>query len=49
MDRVILTPHVAGISFGHLPATEEKIRCIIEENLRRYGEGEPLLNQVDIP
>ena len=49
VDRVLLTPHVAGVSFGHLPETEEKIRRIIEENLRRYGAGEPLLNQVDIP
>ena len=49
VDRVLLTPHVAGVSFGHLPATEEKIRRIIEENLRRYGAGEPLMNQVDIP
>lgn len=48
MDNVILTPHVAGIGFGHLPETEEKIWAICKENLRRYLAGEPLRNRVSM-
>jgi phosphoglycerate dehydrogenase-like enzyme len=39
--NVIVTPHVAGSS----GAAEH--RALILENLRRFVEGEPLLNQVD--
>ena len=46
MPNVILTPHVAGVSFGHLPQVEEKIWNICAENLRRYLSGEPLRNRV---
>ena len=49
MSNVVLTPHVAGVSFGHLPSTEEKIWEICRENLRRYLAGEPLRNQVILP
>lgn len=48
MDRVVLTPHVAGVSFGHLPQTEEKIWAICRENLCRYLAGEPLRNEVQV-
>ena len=44
---MILTPHVSGASFGHLAETEDKIYRLAAENLRRYLDGEPLLNQVD--
>ena len=44
-----MTPHVAGVSFGHLPQTEEKIWAICAENLRRYLQGEPLKNEVSFP
>lgn len=47
-DRVLLTPHVSGIGFDHEPATEEAIWEICEENLRRYCQGLPLRNRVDI-
>ncbi len=43
----ILTPHITGHSFGHLGATEEKMREIFTENLARYRDGEPLLNLFD--
>ena len=49
MPNVIVTPHVAGVGFGHLPDTEEKIWSICKENLRRYLKGEQLMNQVDVP
>ena len=47
MEQVILTPHVAGVGFGHLPATERRIRNICLENVRRYAAGRPLENVVD--
>ena len=50
LQNCILTPHVAGVSFGHLPQTEERIWRICAENLERYAAGEPLRNLVrEIP
>lgn len=49
MPNVIVTPHVAGVSFGHLRSTEDKIWQICRENIRRYLAGEPLINQVELP
>lgn len=49
MPKVILTPHVAGIGFDHLPETEEKIWDICRENIQRYLKGEPLRNVVKTP
>ena len=46
MPNVIITPHVAGVSFGHLPETEEKIWAICRENLQNYLDGKPLRNLV---
>lgn len=43
-DRVMLTPHIAGPSIGHCPATQEKIVNICCENLKRYFTDEPLLH-----
>lgn len=48
LDNVILTPHVAGVGFGHLEQTEEKIWALCLENLRRYLAGLPLDNVVDL-
>ena len=48
MEQVILTPHISGISFGHLPACEDRIYRLAAENLRRWLDGAPLLNQVDL-
>lgn len=49
LPNVILTPHVAGVGFGHLRETEEKIWAIILDNLNRFTAGKPLRNQVVIP
>ncbi|MDR0889387.1 MAG: D-2-hydroxyacid dehydrogenase [Oscillospiraceae bacterium] len=46
MPNVIITPHVAGIGFGHLPRTEERIWQICSENITRYKNGEQLRNAV---
>lgn len=47
-DRVLLTPHISGIGFGHDPATEAVIWDICRENLRRYAAGLPLNHVVDV-
>lgn len=44
--NLVLTPHVAG--FYHMHLTYERIVEIATENLRRYMNGEELLNQVDM-
>ena len=41
MPNVLVTPHNATISAGN----EARIRAIFLENLRRWGRGEPLLNE----
>ncbi len=46
IDNVILTPHVAGIGFGHLRDTEERIWEICAQNLENYLNGQPLRNVV---
>ena len=47
-DRVLLTPHISGIGFGHDDATESAIWDICTENLRRYIQGTPLAHVVDV-
>ena len=47
IPQCILTPHASGGSFGHLAATEKKIYEICRENLRRYLQNQPLLNELD--
>ncbi len=47
MDRVILTPHIAGMSFGYSKDTENRIMHICCQNLMRYLEGRELTNLVD--
>ena len=49
LPNVIITPHVAGIGFDHLPETEEKIWDICRENISRYLKGEALRNVVRLP
>lgn len=44
MDNVILTPHIAGFT----PHYDDRAADVFAENLRRYLDGHPLLNQVDI-
>ncbi len=43
MERVVITPHTGGVS----PRFWERATDLLVENVRRYREGEPLLNQVD--
>ena len=47
-DRVLLTPHISGIGFGHEDATEATIWDICRENLRLYAAGKPLTHVVDV-
>ena len=46
MENVILTPHVAGIGFGHLADTQERIWEICTRNLEKFLSGEQLRNVV---
>lgn len=46
IDRVILTPHVAGQSFGFSRDTENKVIQICCKNLERYLTGKELTNRV---
>lgn len=43
MDNVFITPHVAGAA----ALTGTRRELLFQENLRRFGAGEPLLNVVD--
>ena len=43
LDRVILTPHVSGLSRGFWP----RAMALFRANLARDARGEPLLNRVD--
>ena len=47
LDNVLITPHVAGIGFGAVPETTERIVDLVCANLRRYRSGEPLQSVVD--
>lgn len=44
MPRVIITPHTAGRS----DKSRDRLYLLVQENLRRYVAGEPLLSVVDI-
>lgn len=41
--NVIITPHTAADA----EVTDERLRALLRENIRRFGAGEPLLNCVD--
>lgn len=47
IERVLLTPHIAGQSFGYSKETENKVLHICCQNLERYLGGKELLNLVD--
>lgn len=47
-DRVLLTPHISGIGFGHEDATECVIWDICRENLHNYAADKPLTHVVDV-
>lgn len=46
MEKVILTPHIAGRSFGYSKDTEDRIVHLWSQNLKRYLEGKELMNRV---
>lgn len=43
MENVIITPHISGLSPGY----DERAISILVENIERYIQGRPMLNQVD--
>jgi phosphoglycerate dehydrogenase-like enzyme len=45
MPNVIMSPHVAGAGSSGYPQHQK----LFAENLRRFQNGEPLLNQCRIP
>ena len=47
MENVMITPHIAGPSFGGDASTTEKIWDICEENIRRFLDGRELIHKVD--
>lgn len=44
MENVIITPHVAGLS----PQYMQRASAIFYENIRRFRNGEPLMNAIDL-
>jgi phosphoglycerate dehydrogenase-like enzyme len=44
LPNVILSPHVSGFTFAY----DERAMALFAENLRRYVNGEELLNRVDL-
>ncbi len=47
MDNVLLTPHIAGIGFGNVPETADKLVRLCCQNLRLWLDGQPLQSRVD--
>lgn len=47
MERVILTPHIAGQSFGYSKDTENRVIHMCCQNLERYLSGKELVNRVN--
>ena len=43
LDNVIITPHISGFTRDY----HDKAALVFKENLRRYVENRPLLNQLD--
>jgi phosphoglycerate dehydrogenase-like enzyme len=41
---VIITPHSSGLTTDY----DERNAALIADNLRRYNDGEPLLNTVNL-
>ena len=48
MENVLLTPHIAGPSFGGNTEVEKQIWDICMENLERYLNGQKLRNIVQL-
>lgn len=47
LENVLITPHVAGVGFGDMPETEDKIVAILCRNLPRVAAGQTPENLVD--
>ena len=43
MPNVILTPHISGVSIKY----DERLTDLFADNLRRFRQGEPLLNRYE--
>ncbi len=48
MDRVMLTPHIAGPSIAHCEVTQDRIVDICCENIQRYLRGQSLRNKIEV-
>lgn len=48
MKNVILTPHIAGQSFGYSRDTANRVVQLCAQNLERYLAGRELVNRVDL-
>lgn len=48
VERVILTPHIAGQSFGFSKDTENRVIRVCCQNLERYLDGKELMNRVSL-
>lgn len=48
LENVLLTPHIAGPSFGENRDVQDAIWAICLQNLERYTAGRPLTNVVDL-
>lgn len=46
MDRVLITPHIAGQSFGYSEDTVDRVIHLWCQNLKRYLDGKELVNVV---
>jgi phosphoglycerate dehydrogenase-like enzyme len=44
LGRLIISPHMAG----DIKETPDRLECLFRNNLKRFIEGEPLVNKVDI-
>jgi phosphoglycerate dehydrogenase-like enzyme len=42
--QVVLTPHISGLGD---PGGDEPVKRLFADNLRRYLDGQPLVNLVD--
>lgn len=47
MEKVVLTPHISGISWGENKFTRKRILEIFCENIKRDRNNEPKMNMID--
>ena len=46
--NAFITPHIAGLGFGHRPEVTDYITGLFTQNLRLFLAGKPLKNEVDM-